>query len=200
MLTFDESTHTYRVGGKVVPSVTQILRPIIDFSGIDPAVLAAKADLGTRVHAACEFWDQDDLDESSVEDDVAPRLQAWQRFVRESDARVLYAERRVYEPMLGYAGTLDAVIEMGGRRVIVDRKTSDDVPASAGPQTAAYLRALGDISVTRRAVVLLGADGRHQYVELTAADDMATFVACLTVWRFRARHNDADKRRAKAKG
>jgi len=34
-------------------SVTQVLQPFADFSGIRPEVLEAAADRGTRVHSAC---------------------------------------------------------------------------------------------------------------------------------------------------
>jgi hypothetical protein len=38
-LTFDEATHTYRIGSTVIPSVTQIL----DYMGLTPNYPAGKA-------------------------------------------------------------------------------------------------------------------------------------------------------------
>jgi hypothetical protein len=186
--TFDPERHEYRFLGAVVPGVTEILRPLVDFSGIQPAVLEAKRDLGRRVHLACQLDDEHDLDEASVEADVAPYLAAWRRFLVESGAEVLHNERRVLEPALQYAGTLDNVLRIDGRRWLVDKKTSIATPASAGPQTAAYLRALGDRTVTHRAAVRLRPDGTYRFDPLDGADDWAVFMSCLTVHRFKERH------------
>lgn len=187
-LTFDADTHTYRVRGAVVPGVTTILRPLIDFSHIDPDVLAAKADLGTRVHEACHFFDEDDLDEETIEADVEPYLAAWKRFKAETGAVVLASEQQVYEPILGFAGTLDNVMLIDGVKWLIDKKTPIVLPASTGPQTAAYHRALGDPSVTHRGAVRLRPDGTYRLDHLTGADDFATFMACLQVHRFKERN------------
>lgn len=190
LLTFDAATHTYRFMGDVVPGVTSILQPLVDFSGVPKHVLDAKRDLGKRVHEACHYFDEDDLDEESVEADVEPYLKAWQRFIRESGARVVVAEQPVFEPMQMYAGTLDAVIEYRGERYIIDRKTSVATPISTGPQTAAYQRALGDTSITRRAAVRLRADGTYRFDPLNGADDWSCFAGCLALHRFKEKHRD----------
>ena len=41
MLTFDPVKHEYRDGDRVIPSVTQILAPLSDFSFVDADVLSA---------------------------------------------------------------------------------------------------------------------------------------------------------------
>lgn len=187
-LTFDEATHTYRFLGQVVPGVTQLLRPLVDFSRIRPEVLAAKADLGRRVHEACHYLDEDDLDEESVEADVEPYLQAYKRFLAESSAEILHAELMVFDPMLMYAGRIDRVLRLNGERWLVDLKTSIATPASAGPQTAAYLRALGDTTVTRRAALRLRPDGTYRLDALTNPNDMATFMACIAIHRHQETH------------
>jgi hypothetical protein len=187
-LTFDEPTHTYRFGGALVPGVTTILRPLSNFDGIPVEVLERKRDLGQRVHYACQLSDEDDLEESSVELDVEPYLVAWRKFLAESGALVLHNEQQVYEPTLRYAGTLDNVLGLNGAKWLVDKKTSIATPISAGPQTAAYLRALNDPSVTRRAAVRLRADGTYRFDPLSGADDWSAFLSCLTLHRFKESH------------
>lgn len=187
-LTFDEASHTYRYGGALVPGVTSILRPLSNFDGIPLDVLNAKADLGRRVHFACQLDDEADLDQDSVGDDVAPYLFAWRKFLAESGAKVVHNERQVFEPTLRYAGTLDNVLELQGHRWLVDKKTSISTPISAGPQTAAYLRALNDPSVTRRAAVRLRPDGTYRFDPLSGADDWSAFMACLALHRFKEPH------------
>lgn len=183
-LTFDPASHTYRFLGAVVPSVTQVLAPLVDFSRVPPDVLEAKRELGTMVHEACHYWDEDDLDIDCIPAAVEPYLTAWQKFKAETRAEVLLCERRVFDPMLMYAGTLDRVLLIDGIKWLVDLKTSFSTPASAGPQTAAYTRALGDLSVTRRAALRLRDDGTYRFDPLNGADDWAVFAACLTVRRF----------------
>jgi hypothetical protein len=90
-------------------------------------------------------------------------LRRWRAFLRDSGARVVHNERQVLEPTLLYAGTLDNVLSIDGVRWLVDKKTSFDVPMSAGPQTAAYMRALGDPSVTHRAAVRLRPTARYRF-------------------------------------
>lgn len=80
MLEFDSSSHTYRVGGVVVPSVTQILSPLVDFSMVTPDVLAAKAAIGTAVHLACELYDMDDLIEYDLDPVLVPYFEGWKKF------------------------------------------------------------------------------------------------------------------------
>lgn len=185
LLTFDEAAHAYRFNGKLVPGVTEILRPLTNFEGIPADVLARKADLGRRVHAACQFLDEGDLDEASVEDDVAPYVDGYRKFLLDTGAAVLANERRVFDAGLVYAGTLDRVLQVNGAKWLVDLKTSIARPLSVGPQTAAYLRALADPSVTRRAALRLKPDGAYKFDALTGANDWSVFMACLTLRRFK---------------
>jgi hypothetical protein len=190
-LTFDPEAHAYAYEGVRVPGVTSILEPLVDFSRVDPQVLAAKADLGRRVHEACHFWSEDDLDEESVQLDVDPYLQGWKRFVQETGARIVSCEQRVYEPLYRYAGTLDVILDIAGERHLVDIKTSIARPLAVGAQTAGYLRALRDPSVTRRSAVRLRPDGTYRLDSLTDPDDWSVFLASLTLYRYKERHASA---------
>lgn len=188
MLTFDPIKHVYRDAVGIVPGVTTILRPLVNFDRVPPDVLAAKARLGTMVHLACELDDADDLDESSTPDAVAPYLAAYRRFRAESGAVIEASEQRVYSVPHRYAGTLDRVMLLNGERWLVDLKTSIATPASAGPQTAAYLQALADPSVTRRAALRLRPDGTYRFDPLNDPDDLLTFLGCLAIYRHQEKH------------
>lgn len=183
-LIFDSRNHTYIMRGELVPGVTSVLKPLVDFAGIPREVLEAKADLGRRIHAATEFDDDGDLDEASVEADVAPYLAAYRRFRAESGAQVVANERMVYEPIYRYAGTLDRVMVIDRAKWLIDIKSCVTTPLSAGPQTAAYLRALQDPTVQRRGALRLRPDGTYRLDPLTAPDDWSVFYACLAVRRY----------------
>lgn len=189
-LTFEEATHTYRFLGAVIPGVTELLRPLANFAGVPRDALEAKADLGRRVHLACQLFDEDDLDETSIEPDVQPYLNAWHKFRHDTGCTVLAVEQKVCEPTLMYAGTLDRVLAFKGAKWLVDLKTCFTTPLTAGPQTAGYLRALGDNSVTHRAALRLRPDGTYRLDPLTGADDWSAFMAALTLHRFKESHRD----------
>lgn len=188
-LLFDEVEHVYRFNGVRVPSVTQVLQPLANFEGIPPEVLERKRSLGQRVHAATQFFDEDDLDESSIEADVAPYLESYLQFMRHTGAKVVANEQRVFDPVLRYAGTLDRVMLINGEKVLFDLKTSFALPMSVGAQTAGYLRALRDPKVTRRAALRLRDDGTFRLDLLTDADDMSVFLACLALHNWKRKNN-----------
>jgi hypothetical protein len=93
MLQFNPVTHTYAWGGQHVPSVTQILRPLVDYSSIPEHVLEIARDRGTRVHKATELDDAGTLDMDSVTEDIAGYLRAWQQFKRDRGVVVLESEK-----------------------------------------------------------------------------------------------------------
>jgi len=187
-LTFDEALHEYRLGGVRVPSVTQLLAPLCSFEGIPTSVLEAKRDLGQRVHFACQLDDEDDLEESSVGDDVLGYLEGYRRFRRETGAAVVLNEQRVADHVMRFAGTLDRVLQIAGVKWLVDLKTCIATPIAVGPQTSAYLRALADPSVTHRAALRLRPDGTYRFDPLNGADDWTTFMACVALHRFKESH------------
>lgn len=187
-LTFDEATHVYRLGGVVVPSVTQLLEPIRpDFAGIPPAVLEAKRELGTAVHLACELDDDDDLDEDSVPGAVAPYLAAWRRFKADTGAEVLANERKLVHTSLHYAGTLDRLVRVrAGDVYLIDLKTSISMSAHFGVQLAGYQLLLevsddlADVKLARKGLQLKN-DGTYRLAAYSNPNDTAAFRALLSI-------------------
>lgn len=189
-LLFDEPSHTYRVDGVVVPSVTQILAPLNDFSMVSPADLEYARQLGTAVHKATELYDAGDLDESTVPDVVQPYLDAWIRLRRELPFEILGMEKRVFHPAHRYCGTYDRLVKFDGRRCMWDIKTGELYP-SYGPQTAAYKNAEEKESGKRiegRHAIQLRDDGTYRIHEMKDPDDWPVFLSCLTLYNFRNKH------------
>lgn len=196
--TFDEPTHEYRLDGVRLPSVTQILAPIKpDFSRVDPATLEAKRALGVAVHLACELDDQGELDDDGTDPRVLGFVAGWRRFRADTGAAILANEQRLYHPALRYAGTLDrlAYLRTGddahAAAWILDLKTGDEAHPSFGVQLSGYellLRAQrGEDGHTdlRRGTVHLREDGTYRLHRFTDPGDEATFIACLTIARWR---------------
>lgn len=193
-LTLDEATHTYRLGDRVLPSVTQITATIAPLFGIPREVLEAKADLGTAVHLATQFYDEGDLDADSLPELVGPYFRAYAKFLRESDARWTHIESRVCAPELGYAGTLDRVGFLPGLRgvkptapCLVDLKATYRIAPIYGVQTALYARAF-DGDVKHRFALQLKPDGTYRLEEFRDPSDLSVGLAALTLMQWRARH------------
>lgn len=186
LFTFDEPTHVYRLGDRVLPSVTTIIKPVgIDYSAIAPDVLERKRQLGSAVHKACELDDEDDLDDETLPELLAPYVAAWRRFKTETRALVLLNERRLYHPRLLYAGTIDRLITLLGDLWVIDLKTAADPAPSYGIQTAAYHELVEahepGRGEARRGTVHLRDDGTYKLHEYRNPNDLAAFRALLTL-------------------
>lgn len=192
-LAFDATTHTYRLGERVLPSVTQILRDagVVDFSApwFTPEVL----ERGSFVHQAIALDVEGALDEDTLDPALAPYLAGWRLFLAETGYEVERWETPVVDPVLGYAGTLDGILrgrDAGPRRLLIDIKRG--FYPSAGPQTAAYkrlaLKFYRELVVFDRAVVELPGDGRYRFHRLTDPADEGLFLAALRIVNWRRAH------------
>lgn len=187
-LTFDPERHEYRWDGEPVPSVTQILQPLVDFSRVPPDVLRAASEFGTAVHKSCELDDLGDLDETSLDPALACYLEGWRKFRREHACTWELIEQPVYHPALRYAGTPDRIGRIDGVLGVLDIKSSAALMPTVGPQTAAYARAYSQsgAALTRFGVRLFPGD--YEIKQYTDPLDWPTFASLVTVRQFCARH------------
>ncbi|MCP5002438.1 MAG: hypothetical protein GY941_00575, partial [Planctomycetes bacterium] len=77
---FNKENHTYWLGDKQLPSVTQILSPLSDFDKIPKDVLKHKGDLGTEFHNIIHLYLKDDLVESSIDDRLVLPFDAFKKW------------------------------------------------------------------------------------------------------------------------
>lgn len=183
-LQFDPATHTYTWAGQIVPSVTQLLRPVADYSAVDPEVLAAASHRGTRVHAGCEYIDQGGS-LVALDEDIRPFLEAYTKWKADAQPVILLSEQQVYNGMHRYAGTLDRLVAIGDDEWLLDIKTGNKVIGAVGPQTAAYEAALNYGKPLRRGFLQLKGDGTYRLRELTSPRDWPVFLSCLLINRFK---------------
>lgn len=192
MLLFDPENHVYTLNGRVVPSVTQCLAELEDYSKVPTDVLHAKAQLGTAVHAACELWLNGDLDE---EDGLHPKVQPYftqfQRWMKHYRFDPALVEQRVYSPTYGYAGTLDLFGKLDGRNVLIDIKTASQFMGTFGPQTAAYAQALREdrkVETERRYCLKLSPKGFELREYKDYSSDIDVFFAALTIKKWKEKY------------
>lgn len=180
-LTFDAETHTYRHSGKIIPSVTQLLKPLSGLNTVPPEILTRAAKFGNAVHKACELDDLHDL--GSCPEPVMPYLNAWRKFCDDTGAKWDGIEEQVYNEQYGYAGTLDRVGTVSGFKAVVDLKSSFKLYATVGPQLAAYQKAYKKPTV-KRIGVQLKPDGTYLAKSYVSANDWAVFASMATIHRF----------------
>ena len=120
-LTFEQETHTYRFDGKVIPSVTQVMKQASEdhYAGISPQRLAVAADRGTRVHKAIELYE---LGIEVIDPEVKPYVTNYRV------AKALnHIEPHEQELMLSngiFAGTVDMLADVKGQQVLIDLKAT----------------------------------------------------------------------------
>lgn len=185
-LVFDEATHTYTLGGKRLPSVTQVLDRLVDWRHVDRSVLDAAAEFGSHVHQAVDLWNRGVLDEEDLDPALTPYVDGWRKFLADTQATLIASEARLACRLPGYAGTADAILTLGGRVCLVDIKTGA-VPRTVGPQTAAYANAWDEANprhrIRRRFALALDGSS-YSLRECNNPADWSVFLSALNCWRF----------------
>lgn len=171
MLTFEPLGHIYRWDGVIKPSVTTALKigGIIDYSHIPQSVLQVAAVRGTAVHLATQLFDEDRLNESTLDALIGGYLEGWKAFLRDTGFQPGRIEERIYNTTYGYAGTFDRVGLFGSQIACVDIKSGILLDGHRN-QLAAYTMAMPMPRRYRRMAVQLTKDGRYRMAEYPTVD------------------------------
>lgn len=161
-------------------SVTQVLAPYADFSGIPVAVLEHAAARGTRVHAACAAYAQG-LFVVPLEADAKPYFQSFRRWFDYTIDEVVAVEKELIHPF-GFVGHPDLIVKIRGDKhpSVVDLKTPAAVNKLWRAQLAAYVNCANKngIPAKRGMSLRLKKDGSFPIVNEynPAAEDWAAFL------------------------
>ncbi len=128
---FDETTHTYRLHGRVLPSVTAIIGRVLPGFQADDYYLQR----GRALHHGCRLLDEGRLDWNSVSPEIAGRIQAFAKFRSDCPAETVARERSLAHSTYGFAGTLDLMLKQD-RLLVCDMKST--LTPQARLQLAAY--------------------------------------------------------------
>lgn len=174
-LTFDETTHKYFLDGVEIPSVTQVLKHagIID----ERFYKEGGANRGAAVHLATQFLDEGDLDLGSLDIEIVPYVEAYAKFLQESEFTPLKIEAKGFCNIKSeYAGTLDRYgyfKNKPNQTVVIDIKTGT-IPKWAGLQLAAYSSIHGHQGDDRYALLLRGT-GTYKLTKFDDCKDYDVF-------------------------
>lgn len=119
-LEFDEEDHIYICDGIIVPSVSTILKEFYnDYANVSRSVLEQASKKGTALHEAIELYETTGQESDLQEFKNYLFLKTHFKFkVISSELPIIYEENG----KVLYAGQLDQIIELNGKRGINDLK------------------------------------------------------------------------------
>lgn len=179
-LSFNEATHCYELDGRVVPSVTQIIKPLVDFSMVPVDTLERARAYGVAVHKAVELEIAGTLDYSTLDEGLFPPLEAFSNWKTDyPDIANMLCGAVVEKTMaskLGYAGRPDIIID---GFCVIDLKTRAPNPLTDPIQCAAY-EALhkangGAAGKYEHRVLQLKTDGTYMFKKVNDKDAWGRF-------------------------
>ena len=185
-LTFSADTHQYRLDGVAIPSVTQIMEPLsrAKYKTIDEGILRAAAKRGSDVHEAIEFYVKYGIMECHPE--AEPYVTAYMKWAHEYNPQTIQTEQATWHKQLMYAGTIDTVSIVNGKKTLIDYKTTAELnDMLTSVQLEAYTQALRShgIDIEQKAILHLRKDETYQFKLYPLHDIEAwkTFSALLTI-------------------
>lgn len=183
LIDFDPRSHVYKVDGRCVPSVTQVIKR----AGLmnDEWYNEEACQRGKYVAEATQLMDLGTLDEDTLDPLLRPYLDAWEAFLTDSRCEVIAIEHTVFNPTYHYAGTIDRWVSWNGKETIIDIKTGQP-EAWHGLQTAGYALCFTKLAMQRACVYL--SDSGFKVVVHDDPQDYAAFLAAVTIEHWKRNH------------
>lgn len=183
---YDDATHTYKLDGITMPSVTQIMSPLHDFSFVSPEVLDQKRIIGTLVHKTIHLYLSGNLplESATLSSGNKLALDLFKEWYTSSTTKELlgdlyFSEMPMYHRDKLYGVTPDLVFEKG----VVEIKTRYPDFKKDSIQTAAQASAARSLmpetlGVTLKECYVLGInfkDGKYRFSDVNSIDGEAIF-------------------------
>ena len=171
-LTFNEEKHEYRLGDKILPSVSEIMKAITTFfyKDVPQMALDIACERGTQVHKA--ILDFELFDDYEIEDKYKPYFESYLKFKEDYKPEILHQEKMLTNGE--FAGTIDYICKIDNEIWLIDHKTSKDIHENLiAVQEAGYdqLCAYNDIKIDKFGVLHLRKDG-YELREITPNKEM----------------------------
>ena len=186
---------TFRSNG--LPSVTAILQAVglgPDLTRVPPDILEATRDRGTQVHAGIEAlhygYDYE------IDPEYKPWLDAYLRFVEETQHVPIISEGYVRNDAWGYEGHPDRIGWLTlkgfvGHRTVIDFKSgaAEGVDLQLAGYAAAYNAMNPKAQIDRAGAVALRKDGTYRFIPVDLRAATPIWYAAVTVYRERVRRH-----------
>ena len=146
---------------------------------------AAAMDLGSRIHNAVEELTLKKTPQ--IDEDMKVGVASWKLWKQESGMEIVETEKLVYDPVLGYAGTADAIFKDSLNRLcLIDYKTSGSgiKSDSFALQVAAYAQAYPG-AINGGYVIMLNKAGKPDFAvhKVNLGVCFKAFVDCLGLYK-----------------
>lgn len=193
---FDPDTHTYRINGERVPSVTQVIKAILpsNYGPMSDEMREYAMQRGRAMHHACRLADESRLDWSTVDPAISGRVSAWQSFRNECPPhQVIANEMFCGHSVHRFAGTIDRVFQVENDDWIIDLK-STHVPqdfAQIGGYATLWEANGNPSRKVHGCIVELADDGSYRCYWMKpkeVEDAKRLFTSMLNVYRFARKH------------
>ncbi|MCD8201066.1 MAG: hypothetical protein LUD47_03255 [Clostridia bacterium] len=193
-LGFEHDKHVYTIGGRVLPSVSQVMNPLSKshYGNVPHDVLQAAADRGTAVHSAIELNLKYGIED--IEGDLKGYLDAFVDFAKGHTITPVCMEHKFYHKLLQYAGTIDCLCMMDGKLTLLDFKTTEKViKYMTRVQLEAYkqmLRSQG-IEIEQKFIIQISNNGKFhaEQHDLNDTEAWKIFTDCLDLYRYIEKNN-----------
>lgn len=125
-MVFNEEKHEYMVKGKVVPSVSEIMKCatcLYYTDEIPPRVLELACMKGTAVHKAIEDYLL--FEDYTIEDRYRPIMEQFLKWLDDYKPEIIKVEYKMTNGE--YAGTCDLICKIDNKIIGIDHKTSSQI-------------------------------------------------------------------------
>lgn len=152
------------------------------------------ASRGKTVHSLTEASDTQGttINVATLPPKIRPYMEAFNKFKGDMKPKLIHNEEIVFSRTHQYAGTLDRIYEINGKRALVDIKTSKDFYRDMSLQLSAYRNAEFIYTKDKKIVpfpelddmfiLLLGDDGNYAIRQMT--DSFDVFLSALNIYKF----------------
>ncbi len=193
-LEFNDQTHQYRLDGRLLPSITQVLHAtgILSMEGIPADKLEFARMRGVALHCALDLRHRGTLDPETVSSFLEGYLWAYDDFVKATNFKPILFEQPLAHARLGFAGTPDAAGTVCDVPAVVEFKAVHTLRPGYAIQTAAQkllIRETGTYDPIKRYALQLHRNGTYTLVEHTDSADEAEFRAALFCYQRRLIRN-----------
>lgn len=173
-LKFEEEGHVYSLhhgGGFIeyLPSVSEIIKPLEDYSMVDTITMFRAAEYGTNVHKTIELWLKGVLDEETLDEGLRKPLEGFKAWFQlkygtdwEKDRPSFISEKRLFHEKLKYAGTIDLQV---CEESIIDFKTRKYNPVVDPVRLAAYKAMLPEFPPLKTYVLEIDVEGNCKLID-----------------------------------
>ena len=163
--TFEEEGHIYKVGNRIIPSVTTVLGGWIKVNSRGPGwyvnektgvmvtgkMLDEAGDSGNAIHKGVKYILQGGVVWEALDSSLVAPLKEFGKFTRDHNLDISYVEEPMYSKKWDFAGTPDIIGTINDSKgvAIIDVKSGApgelgpqslflNSPGGVGPQTAGY--------------------------------------------------------------